>query len=135
MTLASQIALDVSAVFLDTDDFAQTITHYPEDDRERRESIVAIFDRDDLEGASSGLDGDARRLHNEDASTVRESGVVECSTAVEVTTGREQYNSTFLIGGQIWTAKRVLSIDADMQSVLVIRVASKTTRRTKPNRG
>ena len=134
MTLAAQIALDVSAVFLETDDFAQTITHYPEDDRESGESVVAVFDLDQLEGGG-GVDGEGRRIHSDANSTIREAGVVECATTVDVTTGRTQRNSTFLIDGEIWQAKRILSKDTDMQSVLVIRIASKITRRTRTNQG
>lgn len=136
MTLAARIALDVSAVFLETDDFAQTITHYPEDDREGGESIIAIFDTDELEGQTGGgNDGEGRRLHSDNSTTIRDTGVVECASTVEITTGRTQRNSTFLIDDEIWQAKRVISRDTDMQSVLVIRIASKITRRTRTNQG
>lgn len=43
MTLKTQIESDVSAVFLETDDFAETVTYIPKGGKDR--SVKAIVDR------------------------------------------------------------------------------------------
>ena len=42
MTLAAQILTDVSAVFLETDDFAETILHYPLGQEDRAVQVTAL---------------------------------------------------------------------------------------------
>jgi hypothetical protein len=46
MSLRSQILNDASSLFFNTDDFAETVTYYPDGDLEAGREIAAIIDRD-----------------------------------------------------------------------------------------
>lgn len=43
MTLKTEIAADTTAVFLDTDDFAETVTHRPADDSDNDTDVTVVF--------------------------------------------------------------------------------------------
>lgn len=43
MSLSDQIAADVGGVFLNEDDFAETVTHYPAGDSEAEADVIGVF--------------------------------------------------------------------------------------------
>lgn len=133
MTLAAQITSDVTDVFLETDDFADsTIKHYPKGDVSLEESVTGIFDEDDLTEATGG-DGDGINLTNQRGIRIRRAGKLEISVDVEVTEeAPNQKASTFKIDGEWWVCKRVVGKDKDgMQTVLLVNTDQKATRRTQ----
>ena len=69
MSLAAQIAADVSAVFLNADDFAETITYYRKTEPGKPRQVQAVVDRASLKDESQQYRTETRGLL-----------VVQCST-------------------------------------------------------
>jgi len=132
-TLQSEITAEVESVFLDaTDGFAITITHYPLGVKANLNTLYAVWVEDELEGTNE-VAGDGGILHTEDTEQIRRSGKIECGnkyidgTAITFT----DLSDSFQINSEMWYAKRIISKDADMQTVRVIRTDKRRTRKQR----
>lgn len=126
MTLREQIGDEVAAVFLDTDEFAQSVEHWPLGREADKATISAVVDLD-MEGSSSGID-------DADGSRIVRAGELELASTVVVTCNeRGNQRDLFLIDGELWTAVRVLGRDGipGMQTVAIERAEGVTTKRTR----
>ena len=127
MTLAAQITSDVAAVFLQTDDFAETVIHY-DGLNGTEETIAAVVDYDELE--NSGGEGAGDAMSTDRNGRVRTAATLEIPAGIRVTEERgNNPASTWLIDGSVWTTKRVTGKDHAMQSVKVVRTDSNYSRR------
>ena len=130
MTLAAQITADVSTVFLNTNDFAQAITHYPAGNEALAESVTVNFDQDYLDEATGG-DGDGMNLTNQRGIRTRQAAKIDVPIGTTITEEGNGKASVFLIAGVRWVVKRIIGSDAAMQTVEIVRVDQKSTRRTQ----
>jgi hypothetical protein len=129
LTLKQQMTADVSAVFLDTDEHAEAVIHYPAGNLAAPATVNAVVDRDSE--SSSGLAGDGSQIDTRAAVKIRRSAVLEMSASVTVTetSGSHQASpSLFEFDGHRWRAVRVLERDDDLQLVLVTRLDKIATR-------
>jgi hypothetical protein len=118
MTLRAQITSDVAAVFLETDDFAETIVHYPAGKVQDAESITAVVDYDTLEATP------------DEGGKIRQRALLELAISVTVTIERGlQSSSTFEIDDELWVAQDIVGKDHAMQTVEIWKVDQKHTRR------
>ena len=129
MTLAAQLTSDRS-VFLNTSDFATSITHYPAGDYTAGVSVTAVVDYDTMD--ESAGDGSGWDVNDEHGVSIRQVAKLEISSAVTVTeTPGKLKPSIWLIDSVRWVTIRVIAKDADFQTVLITRLDEKMTRRTK----
>ncbi len=128
-TLKQQMTADAAdgAVYFNTNEFADTITHYPQNDRGAGRTITVIDVSDQLEGTRE-IPGDGVVLETEFGERIHESKILELPVSVPITV-HKQPQDTFLVGGQIWQAIRVIGKDADTQSVWVARTSKLLSRR------
>ena len=128
MTLAAQITADVTGVFLNTSDFAQTVTHYPLGVVASGTSRTAVVDLDAEDAAAPSVDTD-------DGAALVRFGLVELPATVTVTCSETpEARDSFLIASQIWDAVRIAARDNDMVTVLVRREEPVSTKRTRTER-
>ncbi len=121
MTLAQDIVSDATAVFLDTDDFAETWVMYPKGKIEDKTTVTLVPHLDGLDGTRE-VPGDGRVLNLERSRSVRLSGILSLPATITITEAPEREVDVFQApGGRVWTVKRVLGEDAGMQDVLVVR--------------
>lgn len=131
MTVKTFMAADVDTVLLNTDEMAETWDYYPRGHAPDKTQVKVIPVPDRLDGTRE-VTGDGRVLHGEKGDKIRESQLLEMPAAVTITptrgTGDEQ---DYFVNpaGEVWFAKRVIGIDADMQTVLCVRTIGLTTRR------
>lgn len=112
MTLASQLVSDVSSVFLETDDFATSVTQYPLGVVANAVTLTAVFDQDD----DNGQPGHDSMFGNRLMRQAR----LELAATVTVTCGEtHRERDTFLIAGILWGAVRIIGRDSAMQTILV----------------
>jgi hypothetical protein len=131
MTLREIITNDVSGVFMDINDFAEDVEWYPNGITGMGQTIKAIVSADDLEGTRE-VHGDGRVLHSGTGTNLRESLILDISTNYEINAvkgGGNRDLDIFKVDGKVYTVKRVMGRDDDMQSVLCIRTRVNTTRR------
>lgn len=125
MTLADQIVSDVSDVFLKTDEHAETVTHYPQDDRLNgvsRTALVFLDEEDDAGG--DVMDRSGERIHRQCLLELPASVTVNCENEA-------RRHDTFLIGGELWRAHRIRGRDAGAQTVELRRNEQITTKRSR----
>lgn len=125
MTLAAQLTAD-RGVWLDTDGFAESITHYPLGVVAGGVAITAIVDLDDEQGEVVS-DGQGERV-------VRR-GRLEVSSALTIAANeRHQGRDTFLIGSQLWQAVGIEGRDAAFLTVLIRREEPISTKQGRPTK-
>lgn len=128
-TLKTTIAAD-RAVFLDTDEFGESITHEPLGVTGSAVTIAAIVELDDE--ALGDVSGDA--VDRPAQTQITRLGKLEVSTAVTITVRENRENcDTFVINSERWRALRILGRDSvatgGLQTVLIERVERISTRR------
>lgn len=125
MTLKTEMAADVSAVFLDTDEFASSVTHRPLGVSADDVAVTAIVELDFEDG--SGLAGASGEPHEtQDGERDVRYAAIEISTSVS-----HDYRDQWVISSEVWHAVRVLSRDDDMQRILLRRWEGASTRRMR----
>ena len=128
MTLASIITNDADDVFLNTDEFAETVTFYPGGDPSKSSSLTAIVVWDDLEGTRESH-GDGVTLERDQGTAVRQSVKVECAATVDVSDTRRPNDLFKLADSTMVVVKRILGKDGGMQTVLCVRRDTVSLRR------
>lgn len=127
-TLKDLISDDVAAVFLVEDDFAETITYYPQDNRDRGVAILAICDLDHEEGTNQ-VSGDGADLNDGKGERERRTAIVEIEATLVVSDG-----DSFKIRDEMWFFKRNTGRDKDpdqdsgLQSLRLIGQYGRHTR-------
>ena len=121
MTLQSLIAADATDVFLDTSDFARSISRNPAGVTGSAVTLTAIVFLDD----ESGLQGSV--LDTEEGRKLERWGRLEISEATTVlVTERPEGRDTWTIDGKIWNTVRVEARDgytlSGLQTVIIQRV-------------
>lgn len=137
MTLADDIRADVSAIFLNQNEFAETVQRYPADGSGNfgsPEDVVAIVVPDALEGTRE-LPGDGRTIHQQGFTAHRASItlLVPDEQEINVPTGAGKQGDMFkILNGSfagVYVVKRVTSGDTiGFKDVLVVRPERKLTR-------
>ncbi len=128
-TLKTTIAAD-RAVFLDTDEFGESITHEPLGVVANAATITAIVELDDEALGDASGDGVDRPA----ATQITRLGKLEVSTAVTITVRENRENcDAFIINNERWRALRILGRDnvasGGLQTVLIERIDRISTRR------
>lgn len=132
-TLKQQMTADVSTVFLNTDEFAETVTHYPAGNLAAGASVSAVVDRDNEAMAGLGS-GEGPQFDRRESVKLRRSAVLEVPATVSVTEGSGTHQSSpslWGFDGFRWTTVRILERDEDLQLVLVTRLDKIATRRVE----
>lgn len=131
LTLKQQIDADTTPVFLQTDEFAEDVTHYAAGNLSAPATVQAVVDRD--EEASGGVgSGEGADFDTASRVRLRRNAILELAASVVVTerSGTHQASpSLWEFDGFRWTTVRILSRDDSMQSVLVSRSDKIATRR------
>lgn len=117
MTLAAQIVSDATDVFLNTEDFAEAVTHITYGGTATSRTAIFFRDteqddpftnRDDLRESGSAVRDD-RGIR------IRKQGILELPTSVAV-----DDRDTFIIDGTTWSVVRIANgRDSGLQSVMV----------------
>ena len=118
MTLASQISADATAIFLETDDFAQTITRYAGGSTGSSSTITCIVDLDDEE------QGQGTAIEDERGTKIVRYGRLDMlSTQTIVVNEQGRDSDTFLIDSELWCAVRFDGRDgiAGMKTLIIRR--------------
>lgn len=101
MTLASQIQSDNAAVFLNTDDFAQSVTRYPLAVTADAVAVTAVWEPDEPSVTGMGSAQNRERgLDNDRKGTLRIAETVGADT-----------RDTWLIASQLWSTLSVQTVD------------------------
>lgn len=116
MTLASQIVSDVETVFLNTDDFAEEITHYPLGELLSETTITAIVDlTDEIKSPASG-----GSVKEDPRGPAGQRIYRNCRLHVAATLSIDDRDK-FLINDQTWSVKRIAGRDSGMLVVWLTR--------------
>lgn len=130
-TLKSQMVSDVAAVFLRTDEHADTIWLWPRGNRNAGRQITAIVDQNALEGSRESM-GDGRRLNDPDGYAIRESVVIRAAATAGFADEQDPRQPDIVeVNGEAFAAKRILARDAGLVSVLCVRMQRQWTRTRK----
>lgn len=126
MGLQAEIAADATAVFLNTSDFAKTISRNPAGVTASAVSTTAIVELDDEE-SQQGME-----IETEHGKRIIRHGRLELSTSITVLvteSGRDC--DTFTIDGSLWTAIRIEGRDGitGLQTVIIRRDETISTKR------
>jgi len=113
---------DRNAVFLNADEFAESVDHLPKGSMAAKATVLAVFSEDKLQG-SNEVDGDGVTPESRMGSRIRMSAMLALSSAVSID-DRDQ----FIIRGQRWYVRRVVNSDGVMQTLLINRVDKISTR-------
>lgn len=112
MTLASQISDDVADVFLNTDDFAETVSRYPLGVAASAESVTAVFaERDPSQDTTRGDDN-------------MRTGALHVADSVDA-----DPRDSWLIQSEVWETTSVSGSSGGMK---VVEVKRRERMRTKP---
>ena len=106
-TLKQIISEDVTTVFLVDSDFAETITYYPQDNRDRGKEILAICDLDHEEGTNQ-VSGDGADLDDAKGERERRTAIIEIDATLVISDG-----DSFKIRDEMWFFKRNTGRDKD----------------------
>lgn len=131
MTLQAQITTDATTVFLNTSDFAQSITHRPLGIKADDATITAIVDLDDETGMNQ-----APPVDSPFGTQIVRIGYIEVLSTVTVTCAeQEQWRDQFVIGGELWVAYRIMGRDGitGLQRVCVLTKEGVSTKQTRVN--
>ena len=116
---------DVTTVFLDTDELAETITREVKGDPKETETVLAIVFEEALPGTNE-RDGDGVLTSTRTGQRIRESAIFEM--AASQTT---HHSDSWLKGDDRWKTKRIMGRDDNMQAVLVVKNIGIRTRRSR----
>ena len=109
MSLSSQMAAAVSGVFLDTDDFAESITHRPGGVAASDTSVAVVFDQ------GTG-DGDNRKDSTTGEARIS-TATIYAATSLAVAAGDQ-----FVRDSEVWAVTTVAPDESGMQRCTVQRV-------------
>lgn len=118
-TLREQMESDRADVFLNVDEFAETITHWKAGNSGDTEQIVAVVDRDDELHSGTGP-GDGRRIDTHTSLAIRGLVRIEMSIDVDVSEPRANGESAsifVLADGTRVKVVRIAAEDDAMQTV------------------
>jgi hypothetical protein len=108
-----------------------SVKHYPAGDSSLEESVTALVSLNALDQPSGG-DGDGTNLTNERGTRIRQTGFLDLLPDVEVSEeSTNQKASVFLIDDSLWICKRITGKESAFQTVEIVRVDQKSTRRTQ----
>lgn len=126
-TLKQQIAADAAdgAVFLNTNEFAETVTYYPRGNALGSSSVTAIVFRDGEEGTREAW-GDGLITHREAGDKIRTSAIVVLPASTDVKELRGDLVK--LASGDVFAIKRIIARDANFVEVMCVK---STIRHTK----
>lgn len=119
MTLKEQIAADASTVFLNQDDFGETVTRYIHGELNDSEEITAVVELDDEQGMNEAP-GEGRHLPNTSGIPLLRSCKLEI-TAAKAEQLRKGKDKFVIADGSTFTFDRVLGRDNDLATVLCFR--------------
>jgi hypothetical protein len=128
MTLKGLINDDVDTVFLNSDEFAETVTFYPGGASASHSHVLAVVIWDELEGTRESH-GDGVTLERDQGTAVRQSVKLEMSVDVAVDDTRRPADLFKLADGTMVAVKRIIGKDNGMQTVLCTRRDNVTIRR------
>lgn len=129
MTLAAQIVSDVTGVFLNTDDFAESVTHitYLGVATTRTAIFFRDTEQDDTFTNRDDLRESGSAVRDDRGIRIRAQGVIELPTTVTV-----DDRDTFIIDGTTWNVVRIANgRDSGMQSVMVADNTPINTRKPR----
>ena len=117
MTLQSLMAADTAAIFLNTGELAQSVTHYRRGDMNVPATITALVELDDQPDHEPAIDDErgAKRSRR---------GRLWMATSVTVDSReRQEGRSLFLIGTELWRAEKTIveETQTGMQCVRIVR--------------
>jgi hypothetical protein len=129
-TFKDTLASDALNGFLNVNEFAVEIVHYPGNGGQP-ELVYAIVDQDFKEQATRQFGVMIHTPTDESGTQIKNRAILELSTDVSVTEEEPGgiYPSVFEIGDYKWLAKRIVGEDDAMQSVEVWRTDEKATKR------
>ena len=135
MTLSDDIVTDASSVFLDTDDFAESIKFYKRGKRDTEETVTAIVNRDHEEGTREAHgDGVVNEEHRA-GYALRKSLVIEVLATTDITDPPDDMApDMWKIDNEMWASKRVLGRDDGLVGILVVR-KDRVSSRGNPRSG
>jgi hypothetical protein len=129
MTLKETITADVTNVFLNEDEFAETVTLYPRGDVASKVEFLGVVINDNLEGTREAH-GDGVVLNHNAGIAIRESIRIECAASVDISATRRPQDLLKTEDGEMWVVKRVTGRDTDgMQTVLAAKREDVTIRK------
>ena len=114
-TLKEQIASDVSSVFLNTDEHADSITRYPLGDTAAGEPVTGIFEEDDPKQLLQA------------GREIERMGTLHISE-YQTADGRDRWK----INDEIWDAESVGRIEDGMKTVRLRRIIEEFRNTTRP---
>lgn len=119
MTLKTQISADVAGVFLNTTDFAESVTYFAGGAAYSTTGTpaTAVFDRK-LGDPAEDLQGNSRHVDNGKA--IRRHAEIEIAASVGVSDTRDPPDLIKASDGT-WVVFRILGVDADMVTVLGVQ--------------
>jgi hypothetical protein len=120
MSLKETIAADAATVFLNGDEFAETVTLYKSGDYLQSVAVSAIVVWDELEGTREAF-GDGVMVEHDSGSAIRQSLKLELAVGVDVDDTRRPADLFKLEDGTMVVVKRILGKDGGMQTVLCTR--------------
>ncbi len=121
MTLKDQIAADSSSVFLNTDEFAETVLYFQGGVTYPTAGIqVAAVVDEALRDAMEDVRGDGR--HADNGKEIRRQATIELPVSVGASDTRTPLPDLIRqADGTTWAIKRILGRDADIVTVLAVR--------------
>lgn len=135
MTLKSDIVSDATSVFLDTDEFAESITFWPKGVIADAETITAVVNRDHEEGTREAHGDGVVNDEHMAGHKIRTSLVLEIAATVSINHPPGRFGpDLFKIDGETWALKRILGRDDGLVAILVVRT-DKVTSRFNPRSG
>lgn len=131
-TLKSQMLADVSGVFLNTDEHAETVTLYPAGAAGPASEISVIVTQDALYGTNETV-GDGWTLNDSNGYSIRESIIIEASADAGFQDEQDPRTPDVIVlaDGSVYAAKRILGRDNGAVSVLCVRMQKQLTRYEK----
>lgn len=118
MTLASQMAADVGAVFLNTDEHAQSVTYTGPSSGAASSSVTVIFEPEEQAESTN----EPKPMESRGKEQERRARLFLASSDTVAVEG------TFTIGGETWVVESVGSVLAGMRSVSIVRRDQQRTR-------
>ena len=129
MTLASRIARANTTHFLSTEHFAESIAFYPGGSTALKSTIAGVWDADNLSGRNQ-IDGEGINLETRGGRRIRETIVIEISSAVGIDQDRDPPDVFKRVStGEVAVLKRIAGSDANLVLVECVRNSVHSSRR------
>lgn len=119
------LAADRDAVFLNLDEFGETVIRWPQGDSDSPVEITAIVVWDREEGTNQ-VDGDGQVPETPHGERIRTSAILWASAAIEL-----HDKDVFVVDGEECGSRRQLSHDSAMQSWKIVKTTGITTRKPR----